>query len=70
MYQLWPDLGIFWQFSNGSMVFDDSKWYDDPEDFVGLKVISNKSVDFDDPKEFHGSQVFHDPKGILRKGFK
>ena len=47
------------------MVFDDSKWFDDPEHFVGLKVISNKSVDFDDPKEFNGSQVFHDPKEIL-----
>ena len=48
------------QFSN-----DDSKWFDHPEDFVGLKVISNKSVDFDDLKIFNGSQVFHDPKGIL-----
>ena len=47
------------------MVFDDSKWFDDPEDFVGLKVISNKSVDFDDHKEFNGSQLVHDPKGFL-----
>ena len=40
-------------YSNGNIVFDDSKEFVDSQVFDGLKVISNESMDFDDPKEFN-----------------
>ena len=39
-------------FSNGNIVFDDPKEFDDRQVSDGLKVISNESMDFNDPKEF------------------
>ena len=51
-------------FSNGNIVFDDPKEFDDPQVSDSLKVISNGNMDFNDPKEFDDPQVFDDPKGI------
>ena len=39
-------------FSNGNIVFDDPKEFDDPQVSDGLKVISNESMGFNDSKEF------------------
>ena len=40
-------------FSNGNIVFDDPKEFDDPPASDGLKVISNESMGFNDSKEFY-----------------
>ena len=42
-------------FSNGNIVFDDPKEFDDRQVSDGLKVISNESMGFND------TQVFDDP---------
>ena len=44
-------------FSNGNIVFDDPKEFDDPQVTDGLKVISKKSMAFNDPKVFDDPQV-------------
>ena len=48
------------------IVFDDTitNEFDDPQVYVGPKVISNSSMHFKDPKELDDHQVFDDPKGI------
>ena len=39
-------------FSDGNIVFDDAKEFDDPQVSDGLRVISNDCMDFNDPKKF------------------
>ena len=57
---------VFWSypkvFSNGNIVFDDSKEFDEPQ---VSDVISNKSMDFNDPHLLNDPQAIDDPKGIL-----
>ena len=48
-------------FSDGNIVFDDSKEFVDSQVSDGLKVISNESMGFNDPKELDDTQVFNDP---------
>ena len=46
-------------FSNGKIVLDDPKEFDDNQVSDGLKVISNESMDFSYPKELY------DPKSSM-----
>ena len=44
--------------SDGNIVFDDAKEFDDPQVSDGRKVISSESMDFNASKEFDDPQVF------------
>ena len=51
-------------FSDGNIVFDDAKEFDDPQVSDGLiKVISNEIMDYNDPKGISiGSMDIDNPK--------
>ena len=44
-FAIWSDPKVF---SNGNIVFDDPKEFDDPQVSDSLKVISNGGMDFND----------------------
>ena len=45
-------------FSNGNIVLDHSKEFDDPQVSDGLDVILNESMDLSDPKDFDNPMEF------------